>query len=75
MKFIFAEAVKPGGGLPSWFRFDIDTIRFEDVLLDIVALHPWFTQTQLLHVFIVYEIYYYTGFQAEEYMEGKTIFG
>ncbi|OAA70753.1 hypothetical protein LEL_09344 [Akanthomyces lecanii RCEF 1005] len=57
LKFIFAEPVKPEGGLPSWFRFDIDTIRFEDVLLDIVARHPWFTQTQHLHVFIVYEIY------------------
>lgn len=71
LKFIFAEPVKPGGGLPSWFRFDIDTIRFTDDLLYIVARHPWFIQTQHLYVVILYDIYLYTGHEAHEYMEGK----
>ncbi|KAJ6789195.1 hypothetical protein PWT90_05916 [Aphanocladium album] len=72
LKFIFAEPVKPGGGLPSWFRFDIDTIRFTDELLYIVARHPWFTQTQHLYVVIGYDIHYYVGHCTEEYMEDKN---
>lgn len=72
LKFIFAEPVKPGGGLPSWFRFDTDTIRFADLHLPIITRHPWFLQAQHLYVIIPYEIHEYTGLYAEEYMEGKT---
>ncbi|KAJ2965217.1 hypothetical protein NQ176_g10718 [Zarea fungicola] len=74
LKFIFAEPVKPGGGLPSWFRFDIDTIRFSDALLPTIARYPWFTQAQHLHVVIAYGIDDYIGpdSDADEYMEGKN---
>lgn len=71
LRFIFAEPVRTGGGLPSWFRFDVDTIRFSDWLLYLVSRHPWFTQTQHLYVIIKYDIHRYTGLCAEEYMENK----
>ncbi len=74
LRFIFAEPVRPGGGLPSWFRFDIDTVRFLDIDVGIIANYPWFTQVQYLIVHIVYEIYDYMGIYSDtlEERNGKN---
>ena len=47
---IFAEPVREGGGLPSWFRFDIDTIRFQGDWMHRIGNHPWYLQTQHLYI-------------------------
>lgn len=47
---IFAEPVREGGGLPSWFRFDMDTIRVHGNWLHRIGNHPWYLQTQHLYV-------------------------
>lgn len=74
LRFIFAEPRKPGGGLPSWFQFDIDTVRCKDIHLPIIAKHPWFTRTRHLAIVVVYEIYDYMGDldPEESIMEGKN---
>lgn len=73
LRFVFAEPPRPSGGLPSWFRFDIDTIRVKDICLPILAQHDWFVQTQNLMIAIIYEIEDYMGFQTDGYYdtEGK----
>lgn len=69
LRFIFAEPVRPGGGLPSWFRFDMDTVRFAEIDVGIIAIHQWFTQVQHLVVCIVYEIDDYMGMISDNIEE------
>ncbi|GAO14612.1 uncharacterized protein UV8b_05326 [Ustilaginoidea virens] len=70
LRFIFAEPVRPGGGLPSWFRFDMDTVRFKDVYLDMISEHAWFTQTENLIVAIVCGADNYLGL-SDDILTGK----
>lgn len=59
LSFIFAEPVRPRGGLPGWFRFDIDTIRCTNFDFYIIRNHAWFGQTQHLNISIWLETSYY----------------
>jgi hypothetical protein len=52
LSFIFAELVRPSGGLPSWFRFDTDTICCTNFDFYIIRNHAWFAQTQHLVIAI-----------------------
>lgn len=59
LRFIFAEPVRPSGGLPSWFRFDMDTIRCTNFDFYVIRDHAWFTQTQHLIIAILLGASYY----------------
>lgn len=50
LHYIFAEPVKPDGGLPSWFDLAIDTVRFHREHLVPLSRHPWFKQAQHLWI-------------------------
>ncbi|OAQ58678.1 hypothetical protein VFPPC_10912 [Pochonia chlamydosporia 170] len=62
LRFIFAEQVRPNGGLPSWFRFDMDTIRCTNFVFYIIRNHSWFKQTQHLIIAVVFESFFYFEF-------------
>jgi hypothetical protein len=62
LRFIFAEPVRPSGGFPSWFRFDMDTIRCSNYDVCTISTHAWFTQTQHLIIAIGLETSYYFEF-------------
>ncbi|KAJ2966866.1 hypothetical protein NQ176_g9942 [Zarea fungicola] len=55
LRYVFAEPVKPDGGLPSWFDPAIDTVRFNQWQLFTLSHHPWFTQAQQLWIRIGWE--------------------
>ncbi|KAJ3479617.1 hypothetical protein NLG97_g8275 [Lecanicillium saksenae] len=50
LRYIFAEPVKPDGGLPSWFDPATDTVRFDCGRLRQLSQHPWFTEAQHLWI-------------------------
>ncbi|KAM3517387.1 hypothetical protein MY4038_010309 [Beauveria bassiana] len=50
LHYIFAEPVKPDGGLPSWFDIAIDTVRFHREHLVPLSRHPWFKPAQHLWI-------------------------
>jgi hypothetical protein len=65
LRFIFAEPVRPSGGLPSWFRFDMDTIRCPNFNFYTIRTHAWFTQTQHLTIAIGFKTSLYFEFAGE----------
>lgn len=66
LRFVFAEPPQPGGGLPGWLRFDIDTICCSDFDLSLVARHPWFIQTQHLYITMSFDIDDYLAIESQE---------
>lgn len=57
---VFAEPVKPDGGLPSWFDLAVDTVRFSRLHLVPLSRHPWFKEAQRLWIRIYWD--------AEDYL-------
>lgn len=48
LQFFFRQSVPPGGGLPTWFCPDVDTIECTDTTLDSLGNHVWFAEIQHL---------------------------
>lgn len=60
LQFYFAENIKPGGGLPSWYCEEVDIIKFNICWIHDVIKHPWFYRTQHL-VLIMWDEQRYLG--------------
>lgn len=68
LRYVFAEPVKPDGGLPSWFDPAIDTVRFDRPTLVHLSRHTWFKKTQHLWIRQNYDACEYLERNSEYYV-------
>lgn len=73
LRYVFAEPVKPDGGLPSWYDPAIDTLRLDDELLVPLSRHAWFMQVQNIWIRIGWEVgdYMFSGWDTIRVAEFK----